>query len=209
MIQKVFKALMAALLVSFGATALAQCMPMHGPGPPRFFDPTRGCYVPGGTQPLQANGQVVYEQQIFQQPQYVGVQPAYGYGQQQQVIQSLPQVGIPGGVSKCEAVGALAGGTIGSYEDGRHRAQNTILGALLGGIVGNIVCTPTQQGASYPVGQQPMQQHVQSAGMPQNQNLCGHDPGTRRGILNFPGNPKHGQPVCAPPGDPRISQWLQ
>ena len=37
---------------------------------------------------------------------------------------------------------------------------------------------------------------------------CEHDPGTAPGILNLPGHPKDGQPVCARPADVHISQWL-
>lgn len=77
--------LMAALIVSFGATALAQCIPMNGPGPPRIWDTARACYVPMGN---QTNGnQVIGVQQVHQvqqiaipAPTVINTMPAgYGY----------------------------------------------------------------------------------------------------------------------------------
>ena len=39
-------------------------------------------------------------------------------------------------------------------------------------------------------------------------NPCAHASGTKQGTLNLPSSPKHGQTVCALPGDTNISQWL-
>jgi hypothetical protein len=200
---KTLKLLMAILLVSFGATAFAQCIPPDAPGPPRHWDGARGCYVPMGTPTVQyGNQQVVYGQQ------------QQGYGQQQ-VMQMAPSIGsgIGNAFTKCETLGGIAGGTIGSLAL-NNTTQATILGAIVGGVAGNILCN--SQGQYVVQGQQQVvqrqgvtqsQQVVQQQGSP----LCAppaNPAGTRPGVLNLPGSPMHGQTVCAKPGDTNISQWL-
>lgn len=133
-----FRFLMAAILVSMSATAVAQCIHPNAPGPPRIWDGARGCYVPQGTPQLGApiwNGGNPYP--------YGVPQPAYGqpYGQPY----GMPYGGVPVGVglSNCAVVGGLAGGTLGSLAK-HHRGQAVILGALIGGVVSQMVCINSQ-----------------------------------------------------------------
>lgn len=71
----------------------------------------------------------VYQQQQpqYQQPQYA---PAPVYQQN----------GAPNGLTKCEAVGALGGGAVGSLNN-KHKGQATIIGAIAGGLLGHWVCS--------------------------------------------------------------------
>jgi hypothetical protein len=56
--KKLFSYLIAALLLSFGATAFAQCIPMNAVGPPRNWDGVRGCWVPMGTPSVDSGSTV-------------------------------------------------------------------------------------------------------------------------------------------------------
>ncbi len=215
MVNKFFKFLMAGLLVSFGATALAQCIPMNGPGPPRLWDGERGCYVPQGTPSLA---------QMQQQWHHGGQQVIVGPGGQQMVVypqgyqnqmQAVPQaLALANGFTKCEAIGGLTGATLGSFAK-NHRPQAMILGALAGGIFGSAICNNgqgqqvmVQQGGGQQVypqgGGQVVPQQVSNPCDPRN----GHAAGSRQGILRLPGHPMDGKTVCAQPGDTNISQWL-
>jgi hypothetical protein len=119
-----------------------------------------------------------------------------------QQVQHHPQqvVGVAGGFSKCEVVGGIAGATVGSMAH-HHRPQAVVLGTIVGGMLGNVACRPTQA-----LPQQPTQ--VVGQQVSQGQGAASCDAGKRPGVLNLPGNPKHGQHVCAFPGDQNISQWL-
>lgn len=204
------KSLILAFLVSFGATALAQCIPMNGPGPPRIFDPVRGCYVPQG---MQSQG---YGGQIIAQPYYGGQQvvavPQYGYP-----TNGIPVSAAPAG---CAVMGAGTGSLLGWLLD--HRSRGAVVGAILGGALGYYACyngagqqvmtVPQQQqvaGQYGPGMQVPPMTVAPQVGVPAvSQNHCAHDPGTAPGILNLPGHPMDGKTVCAKPGDTNISRWL-
>lgn len=111
-----------------------------------------------------------------------------------------------GGVLADAAIGALLGvaadkwrGTGGKY---------TRVGAALGAANGLISASGTQlvrvcqQPAAAPqaVAQQvPLAQEASVT-----HNPCAHDPGTTQGTLNLPGHQKHGQTVCARPGDKNV-----
>jgi hypothetical protein len=152
--KNVFRILMAAFLVSMSATAFAQCIHPDAPGPPRYWDGARRCYVVQGTPSLNTSYNYGVSPQMYGQP-YYGQQ----YGQQY----GMPYGGAPmgGGLSNCAVVGGLAGGTLGSLAK-HHRGQAVILGALLGGVVGQMVCTNSQGQRVIVQQPQPMaQQYVQ------------------------------------------------
>lgn len=170
------KSLILAVLVSFGATALAQCIPMQGPGPPRIFDPARGCYVPQGMQSQGYGGQII-AQPYYGGQQVVVTQPQYGYSA------GVPMYGMgapmAGGLTQCQALGGIVGGVLGSFAR-NYQAQAIILGAVGGGIVGNALCyngqgqrvmvVPQQQVAGqYGPGQAPLLPPAHIAQPPQQQ----------------------------------------
>ena len=190
------------LLVVTASTSFAQCAPMNGPfigpsghmiDPPRIWDGSRGCYIwQGAPSSGQVTGQQVvqvYQPQVVQQ-----TVPVY---QAQQVV---------GGFNKCEVIGGIAGGVIGStasiHNNRRYHPQAVVLGTIIGGVIGNTACQ-VQRVQQYPVQNVVAQQQVQ-----QGQGTPSCDAGKRPGVLNLQGHPKHGQHVCAIPGDPNISQWL-
>lgn len=221
---KTFKLIFAALLVSFGATALAQCMPMNAPGPPRIWDGARGCYVPQGTPDLQSSGGFVNNGGVFtQQTQCPDGSVWDGRGclinnNQQQWQQTLMQqaIRIPmgqqvpqgycswGGRTENVLTGALLGAVIGVIAgDNRESARK---GAGLGALAGVFVpCDSLQQSQRVVVQQQQVVQNQQvlpPCRPPQN------PAGSRPGVLNLPGNEMDGKTVCAMPGDTNISRWL-
>lgn len=120
--NKLFKIVMASFALLVSATVFAQwgnCLPapqVMGQ-PPRCYD---GRIIPPGVVPGHAPAMV--------QPQYAP-QPYYG--------------GLPGGLTNCQVYGAIAGGTIGSLAH-NHRPQAMILGGLIGGLVGNTICTNSE-----------------------------------------------------------------
>lgn len=226
------------LLVVTASASFAQCVPENGPyintygfteNRARVYSPELRCYVPQGTvlnngqnQPVQVvtpaqqvvnvNGQPMVWARLsngqmalvpYHRPHH---QVVPVYQAQPQVVQQYPaqQQVVGGSFSKCEVVGGVAGGTIGSLAR-NHRAQAVVLGTIIGGVIGNAVCQPVQVQSvqQYPVQNVVAQQQVQ-----QGQGTPPCDAGMRPGTLNLQGNPKHGQPVCAFPGDPNISQWL-
>lgn len=141
---KTLKLILAALLVSFGATVFAQCMPMNAPGPPRLWDGVRGCYVPQGTPAVYNgnNGQVITSgqdndwgrilaSQAIRIPQ--GQQIPSGYCSWGGRVENMAISGLIGAV-----VGVLAG-------DNRRAAAQ---GAALGMVVGTFVPCQTLQQAS-------------------------------------------------------------
>ena len=224
---KFLKVLIVSFLLSCGATAQAQCLPMQGDGPPRIFDPLRGCYVPQGMVLPQTNYGVYGQQQVMV-PQYNyfgGVQqvmvPQYGYSN------GVPMYGMgapmAAGITQCQALGGIVGGVLGSFAR-NYQAQAIILGAVGGGIVGNALCynsqgqrvvvVPQQQVVGEYGGQTGPGMQVPGVSVPPQQvsampqNHCAHDPGTAPGILNIPGHPMDGKTVCAKPGDTNISRWL-
>jgi hypothetical protein len=227
--MKIRTILAAIFMFAMSFSAMAQCVPMNGPfvgpsghlvDPPRMWDGSRGCYTWQGAQASQSQQQIVNvngQQMVwvrlpngqmalvpYQQQQPVSFPAQQVFQQQhypqQQVMQQV--AGAGGGFSKCEVVGGVTGATIGSMAH-NHRPQAVVLGGIVGGMLGNVACRPTQ---ALPV-QQPIQTVAQQQ-FPQEQGspVCGN--GKRPGILNIPGHQKHGQHVCAFPGDPNISQWL-
>ncbi len=76
-----------------------------------------------------------------------------------------PAAALANGLSKCEVVGGIAGGTLGSFAK-NHNTQGVVLGAILGGIVGNAVCS-NNQGQQILVVQQPPQGQQQVVGQRQ------------------------------------------
>ena len=139
---KQFKLLMAILLVSCGATVFAQCIPMNAPGPPRYWDGVRGCYVPQGTPAV--NTGTTTTNSVF------GTIQPYG----QQVFS--PGFAQNNGFTNCELGGGVVRATLGSLAK-HHTAQAVILGAIGGGIVGNMYCS-NNQGQRIVVQQAPQQQ---------------------------------------------------
>jgi hypothetical protein len=207
MFFKIFsKIIMAFILVLFGSFVFAQCIPMNGEGPPRLWDGARGCYVPQGTPSVQ------YGQQSGQQIVY------YGNNQQGFVNNGVPaQVfqpsGLPSGFNKCEVVGGIAGGLLGSLFK-HHTGQATGLGAIAGGIAGDMYCGPQgqrilvqngQQGIQNPDGQttqvanNPARTTVPSDcdidGVPELQNLKGLTEAQCRAIANNMTKHVAGRPV--------------
>lgn len=164
-------------------------------------------YCNGGVWRFGSCGGPLVQQQQF-------IQQGIGVGQGVQLL--APTSGLTNGLSRCEAVGGLAGGTLGSFAK-HHQAQSIILGAIAGGILGNSICSDSQGQRVLVVQQQVAQQQQglvgqqfqQSVGIVgQNGNPCRNDPGTKEGVLYLPGNTKHGQTVCARPDDLNISRWL-
>lgn len=197
---KSFKFALASLLISFGATVFAQCLPMNAPGPPRLWDGERGCYVPQGTPSLNSfnNQQVIVGGQYYnhQQWQQLLASQAIRVPQGQQVPNGYCSWG---GRTENIVASGLLGAFVGVLAGDNHRAAAK--GAALGMMVGMFVPCSTLQP------QVVVQQGVQQA--PNNSNgSCQHDPGTQPGVLNLPGHQKHGQTVCARPGDVNISRWL-
>lgn len=125
---------------------------------PQMYCPAAGRWLPQGMCP-QVNGQqvIVGQQIIGQQSQCPGqlVQTQFGLQcripQGSQYANHALQQGLTG-FSKCQLVGAALGGLLGSFAN-NHTKQAVIGGALLGGIAGDVVCTPTVQ-------QQQQAQHV-------------------------------------------------
>ncbi len=209
----------------------------HMIDPPRTWDGSRGCYIwQGAPSSGQVTGQQAVGQNVIPAQQVVNVngQPMVWarlsngqmalvpyhrphhqvvpvYQAQPQVVQQYPaqQQVVGGGFSKCEVIGGIAGGVIGStasiHNNRRYHPQAVALGTIIGGVIGNTACQPDQVQSvqQYPVQNVVAQQQVQ-----QGQGTPSCDAGKRPGILNLQGNPKHGQHVCAFPGDPNISQWL-
>ena len=200
----IYRILMAAILVSFGATVSAQCIPPNAPGPPRLWDGERGCYVPQGTpslQTLQQRGQVVYVQQP---QQFVGNQQVVGVGGGQQVLVSGQQQAVActwGGRGENILGGGIIGGLLGVLA--RDSSDGARKGAAIGALLGTLIPCNSQQVASgqQVVVQQPQGVVTQQQGIQQGIQCPA---GTQPGILNLPGHPKHGQTVCAPPGDTNI-----
>ena len=125
--SQAFKILMAALLVSFGATAYGQCIAPNAPGPPRLWDGVRGCYVPQGTPSVQQQ----YQQQILAPQMYP---PQQGWEQQYQPHHRRhhhhPQYAGNGG-----PVVVLPGQT----PPAGYCSTNIISGALIGALAGAVI----------------------------------------------------------------------
>jgi hypothetical protein len=162
------------------------------------------------------------------QPQYNGGQYVQTGVQYVQAAQLLGSVGS--GLSKCEVVGGIAGGTLGSLAK-NYTTQATILSGILGGVVGSALCNnnqgqrvllqgpqagavtlqqgqvPTQifivQTGGQQAGQQVIQaqqQQVQQAS-PQPPPANFCAPGLKLRKFDFPGQPFHGKTLCALPND--------
>lgn len=184
-------ALVAFSCLSFAPVASAQaygtCAYVNpGNGRPGFWN------CPQQVQPMQ--------QVIIRDVSQVGGNPIYANGG-----------GMPvGGFSSCAMIGGLAGGTLGSLTD-HHRGQAVILGAIIGGVVGNWACSPpvaqqrvvTQQVAQR---QPAAQADARLAGLTPAQipdeepRLCSE--GKTWMKLNYPGHSMHNKGVCLPDGDP-------
>jgi hypothetical protein len=96
---------------------------------------------------------------------YQGGSPCWGSVPQQQIFVSQPvqqvQVipmaqAVSSGFTRCQTVGALTGGTLGSLAK-HHTLQATILGAIAGGVAADGFCS-NNQGQQVLVVQQPPQQ---------------------------------------------------
>lgn len=160
---KTLKFAFAAILVSFGATVFAQCIPMNAPGPPRHWDGVRGCYVPQGTPAVYNgnNGQVVTSgqdqdwgrilaSQAIRVPQ--GQQVPNGYCSWSGRAENMIVSGLIGAV-----VGVLAG-------DNRRAAAK---GAALGMVVGTFVpCQTLQQATSIAEGRRVVVQGGETTTVP-------------------------------------------
>lgn len=192
---KIFQAIIATLLVSFSATALAQCIGMNAPGPPRHWDGARGCYVPMGTPELPqrqqggysypsvqyggyGNGSYPVPVQRYQQ-QVVPMQQGYASGQPGMVVVNGRQVPCTWQETTGNVVsGAIVGNAV-AYMVNRFTHKNTIdrTGAsVAGGLVGySRTCVPDQQVMQYQQAQ-PVQQYQQPVShqyQPQSQTVPG------------------------------------
>lgn len=109
------------------------------------YNPNTGAWVPPGV--------------AIAAPQYVQPQPYYGGGYAQQP-QYVPQMasGIPG-INNCSVIGGVVGGVAGNRID-HHGAGGTVAGALLGGAIGNLICSNNQ--GQRVIVQQPQGQNQQS-----------------------------------------------
>lgn len=118
------------------------------------------------------------------------------------VISSQQFASLPagGGFNRCEGIGSLVGGTIGSLNRA-HPTQAVILGAVAGGVAGHLICS-NPQGRQIQI---PMTQSQQVV-IQQTRPPCWepNDDKKRAGTLNWPGHPKDGKPVCAYPEDKRV-----
>lgn len=138
----------AAFLVFMSLSSFAQ---IDYAQPPQMYCPAVGRWLPQGICPQVVNGQQVIggQQVIVQQPQCPGqlVQTQFGLQcripQGSQYANQALQQGL-NGFSKCQLVGAGVGALLGSFAK-NHTNQAIIGGALLGGIAGDVVCTPTVQ----------------------------------------------------------------
>lgn len=98
-----------------------------------------GGFIPQGT-PCGASGNIFNNGYnggfIPRQPRYVIVQqPAYYPAQHY----PHPGMGVQNPSTNCAAIGAIAGGTLGSLNRA-HPAQAAILGAIAGGTLGSMLC---------------------------------------------------------------------
>lgn len=134
--SKYLKSIVVAILVSLWATAQAQCVHPNAPGPPRFWDGSRGCYVFQGT---PAVGAPVYNGRMVNPYPYGVPQPVYNpapyYGGVPQQYYGAP---TGGGLSTPTIVGGVLGATVGSLAH-NHRPQAIVGGTILGGILGNLL----------------------------------------------------------------------
>jgi hypothetical protein len=161
--NKLFKIVMASFTLLVSASAFAQwpagCLPapqVQGQ-PPKCYDGRQlNPYTGQWGWPVQAAApQVQYAPQQYAVPQYAP-QPYYGgqpYG--------MPYGGLPGGLTNCQVYGAIAGGTVGSLAH-NHRPQAVILGGLVGGLIGNFICT-NREGQRVVVQQAPQPMLQQAA----------------------------------------------
>ena len=118
-----------------------------------------------------------------------------------------------GGLNKCEIVGAIAGGTLGSLAK-NHTGQATILASLFGGAIGSAYCESqrrealveaaqiAQLQAQVRAQQQNGQNNQQNQGyqplQPVNNNVHNCEAGTSWRQLDWQGHPAHGQYRCLP-----------
>lgn len=133
-------------------------------------------------------------------------------GQYVQQYGQMAQVGALG-LNNCELGGAAIGAGVGYLVTGKkNHTGGAIGGAILGAIAGDKYCESQALEAQQLALQQrqqyrPQQRPQQTVGNPCDPQK-GHPAGSRPGRLNLPGDAKDGQPVCAMPGDPNISEWL-
>jgi hypothetical protein len=207
MVKMFMRFLMSALLVAFTATAIAQCIPPNGPGPPRLWDGVRGCYVPQGTPAVSHGYQQQWPQQVIPS-NYGGVAIPSGVMAGQAfntVVNGVSmRCSILDRAASAAAQGLLAGGLgyvgekILNRKDHRVSARLAVAGMASGA---TLTCDPNivdDTPRQVPVGT-PQQGQFLNQG-----NGCTHNPGTQQGVLNLPGHPKHGQTVCARPGDVNV-----
>lgn len=94
----------------------------------------------------------------------------------------IPMGVIPtSGLTRCELLGGIAGGTLGSLAK-NHTGQATILGAIIGGIAGNTLCQSNSgQVVTYQQHQQyqrlPQRSQVTQVSTNQCSNACADQPG--------------------------------
>lgn len=97
--------------------------------PQRCWD---GRYI-SQVQPMQQQVIVVNQQQVPYYPQ--------GYQGNMQAVPAA--LALAGGFNRCETVGAVVGGTLGSFAK-NHQWQAILLGGILGGIAGDAICYNNQ-----------------------------------------------------------------
>ena len=118
-------------------------------------------------------------------------------------IQNIP---IPNGLSSCDSIGALAGGTIGSLAK-NNTVQAVILGAILGGVIADkTICNNNGRVVMFT-----QEQHQTT----QNQNQqetrkkhCDKEKGESFAKLNWPGHHQHDEKVCMTDNDPHRGESL-
>jgi hypothetical protein len=136
--SKFLKAFAATLFILAANSAFAQYGTwMYNPGT-RSWVPPGAPIVSGTTQAVpQYNqyGQLQGYTQVAGQPVVSQYAPAYG---QQMVQQFVPQGN--GLINNCSVIGAVIGGG-GANVATHHDKWSTVAGALLGGAVGNLICS--------------------------------------------------------------------
>lgn len=178
---------------------------------PQMLCPTTGRWQPPGTCPPAGYGQqqMVIGQQQQQCPGQL-IQTQFGLQcripQGSQFANQALQGGV-GGLTRCQVVGAGLGALIASFAH-NHRNQAIVGGALLGGLVGDVICTPQPQ--QMVVQQQPVQQALpyqpqqQFPQQPPRSAMTCHVAGTVPAVVTEQGHHQFGKTVCASPNDPNV-----
>jgi hypothetical protein len=132
---KAFAALVLLTLSQFASAVCYRSLNDVPPGGPGLFS-INGMFCTENVRP---------EQQGVAAPRVIYSNPHPNYGIAPPAYPQAYLGGAPssGGLSNCAIVGGVAGATLGSLAR-NHRAQAVILGGLLGGVAGSMVCTDSR-----------------------------------------------------------------